>query len=108
MNPLALHLPERHGIAQWMLSAAAIVAAHGALVAALVSWHGHTQPDEKIIAAIEVSLVAAPSSSPQTEDQDVAVGPPMEQAAQTLPEPAKVQEQKPIEQFKPSLPQQAR
>jgi periplasmic protein TonB len=53
--------------------------------------------EEKIIPAIIVSLVPAPSSSPQIDNQDVAVGPPMEEVEQTPPEPSKVDEQKPVE-----------
>ena len=95
MTALALHFPERQGIARWALSAVAIVAVHAAVIGALALWYTRTLPEENIIPAIVVSLVPVPSSSPQTED--LPVGPTMEQVEQTPPEPPKIEEQKPIE-----------
>jgi protein TonB len=104
MTALALHFPERWGIGRWAVAAVAIVLAHGALIAALVLWYTRTPPDDNIIPAIVVSLVPAPSSSPSVENQDVAVGPPMQEIEETPPEPPKVEEQKPVEQVIPPPP----
>jgi protein TonB len=97
MNPRALHFPERRGIGRWAFSGVAIVATHAALIAALVLWYARTPPEDNIIPAIAVSLVSAASSSPQIEDQNVAIGPPMEEVEQTPPVPPKIEEQNPIE-----------
>ena len=104
MTALALHVPERRGLARWTFSAVVIVAAHAMVIGTLALWYTRTPPEQNIIPAIAVSLVPAPSSSPQIEDQDIAVGPPMEQADQTPPEPPKVEEQKPIEHVEPPPP----
>ena len=75
MTALTLHVPERRGIARWMLSAVTILIAHATMIGALALWYTRTPPEENIIPAIAVSLVPVPSSSPETED--LAVGPPM-------------------------------
>jgi len=106
MTELSLHFPDRRGVARWMLSAAAIVAVHGAAIAALVFWNTRAPPETKIIAAITVSLVPTESSSPHIDEQDVAVGQPMQEAQETPPEPPKVEEQKPVEPDTPPPPVQ--
>jgi protein TonB len=105
---VALHFPERRGFARWTLSAAAIIAAHAIVVGALALWYTRAPPQEDIIPAIAVSLVPVPSSAPQVENQDVAVGPPMVQQEQTPPETPKVEEEKPVERIEtpPPPPQQ--
>ena len=104
MSPHALHFPERSGLGRWVISAAAIVLGHAALIAAIVLWYTRTPPDDNIIPAIAVSLAPAPSSAPAAENQDVAVGPPMQEVEETPPEPPKVEEQKPVEQVIPPPP----
>jgi protein TonB len=47
------------------------------------------------------------SSSPEVQDQDIAVGPTMQQAEETPPEPPKVEEQKSVEQVPPPPQPQA-
>jgi len=106
MTMLALHFPDRHGVARWMFSAVAIVAVHGAVIAALAFWNTRAPPEPKIIAAIAVSVVPAESSSPQIDEQDVAIGQPMQEAQETAPEPPKVEEPKPVEPDTPPPPVQ--
>jgi periplasmic protein TonB len=108
MNPLALHLPGRRGFARWTLAAVAIVAAHAVIIGGIVAWYTRTPPDQNLIPAIRISLEQAPGSSPEVQDQDIAVGPTMQQQDETPPAPPKVEEQKPIEQvIPPPPPQQA-
>jgi protein TonB len=106
MNPSTLHFPARPGLARWVLAALATAAAHAAIAAAIALWYARTPPEPHILPAIAVSLAPVMNSSPQVEDQDAAVGPTMQQAEQTPPEPPKVEEQKPIEQVTPPPPQQ--
>ena len=107
MTALALHLPERHGLARWIFAAAVIAAMHAAIAAALL-WRAHEPATPEIPPAIVVTLAPVQSSSPEVQDQDIAVGPTMQQAEAAPPEPPKVEE-KPVERVEqpPSPPQQA-
>lgn len=108
MNALALHLPERHGLARWAVAALAIVALHTAIVAAAVWWYARQPVAPTLIPAIAVTLAPVESSSPEIQDQDIAVGPTMQQAEAAPKEPPKVEE-KPMEEViqPPSPPQEA-
>jgi protein TonB len=107
MTAFALHLPERPGFARWIVAATVIVAAHAILVAALLS-RPRVPATPDIPPAIVVTLAPVQSSSPEVQDQDIAVGPTMQQAEAVPPEPPK-REDKPVEQppQPPSPPQQA-
>ncbi len=107
MTALALHLPERHGFARWLFAAAVIVAMHAAIAAALL-WRAREPATPEIPPAIVVTLAPVQSSSPEVQDQDIAVGPTMQQAEAAPKEPPKT-EDKPVEQpaQPPSPPQQA-
>ena len=107
MTALALHLPERHGLARWIFAAAVIAAMHAAIAAALL-WRAHEPATPEIPPAIVVTLAPVQSSSPEVQDQDIAVGPIMQQAEAAPKEPPKT-EDKPVEQpvQPPSPPQQA-
>jgi len=89
MNPLALHVPEQRGAARWVLAAAAILAAHGALIAALAHWYIRTPPEEKIIPAIIVSLAPAAPSTPVEDDKPLAAE--EKTRIDPTPEPPKVE-----------------
>jgi protein TonB len=89
MNPLALHLPQRHGVARWTLSAAAIVAAHGVLIGALAHWYIRTPPEEEIIPAIMVSIVPAAPVAPVEDDRPMATE--QSEHVDPTPEPPKVE-----------------
>jgi periplasmic protein TonB len=106
MTALALHLPERRGVGRWIFAATVIVALHLAIAVALL-WRTHVPPTPEIPPAIVVTLAPVQSSSPEVQDQDIAVGPTMQQAeaARELPKT----EDKPVEQTvqPPSPPQQA-
>jgi protein TonB len=108
MNAFALHLPERRGLSRWTLAGVTVVIAHAAIVAAVASWYARRPVEPTILPAIAVTLAPVESSSPEVQDQDIAVGPTMQQAEATPPEPPKVEE-KPVERVEqpPSPPQQA-
>jgi protein TonB len=108
MNAFALHLPERGGLSRWTLAGVTIVMAHAAIVAAVALWYARRPVEPTILPAIAVTLAPVESSSPEVQEQDIAVGPTMQQAEATPPEPPKVEE-KPVERVEqpPSPPQQA-
>ncbi len=96
MNTLALYLPEKHGTSRWMLAGAIILAAHVALVGAIGFWYTRQPVEPTILPAIAVTLAPVEASSPTIQDQDIAVGPTMQQAEATPTEERKVEE-KPLE-----------
>jgi periplasmic protein TonB len=108
MNALALHLPERRGLSRWTLAGVTILIAHAAIVAAVALWYARRPVEPNILPAIAVTLAPVEASSPQIQDQDIAVGPTMQQAEAAPIEPPKVEE-KPVERVEqpPSPPQQA-
>jgi protein TonB len=107
MNAFALYLPERHGVSRWMLAGVTIVAAHAALIGTIAIWYARQPVEPNILPAIAVTLAPVEASSPTIQDQDIAIGPTMQQAEATPTEERKV-EQKPLEQVvQPSPPQQA-
>jgi protein TonB len=106
MNAFALHLPERPGISRWLLAAAVIIAAHATIIASMLLWYKHEPPKQHILPAIAVSLAPIEASSPTKQDQDIAVGPQMQQALAQPKQPPKV-EDKPVEPVvQPPPPQQ--
>ena len=105
MTASALHLPERSGTSRWIVAGAVILALHAAIVASVVFWSVRQAPVPNILPAIAVSLAPVEASSPETQNQDIAVGPTMQQAEEQPKELPKV-EDKPIEQVVPPPPQQ--
>jgi protein TonB len=108
MNAHALHLPEDRGVARWIVAAAAILIAHAAIIAAVALWYAR-QPrvEPNILPAITVSLIPVQSSSPEVQNEDVAVGPTMQQADEAPKEPPKVEEKPAEAVVQPTPPQQA-
>ena len=96
MTAFALHLPERRGVSRWILASVAIVAAHAAIVVSIALWYGRAPVEPHFLPAIAVSLAPVESSSPERQDQDVPIGPDMQQADAVQQEPPKAQE-KPVE-----------
>jgi periplasmic protein TonB len=96
MNAFALHLPEQRGFSRWMLAAMTIAAAHAAVVAAVAFWYARDPAEPNILPAIAVTLMPTEAASPTVQDQDIAVGPTMQQAEATPVEEHKVEE-KPLE-----------
>lgn len=96
MTALTLHLPERNGAPRWVGAGAAIVAAHAAIIASLVLWDQRAPVEPHFIPAISVSLAPVESASPETQDQDLPVGPNMQQA-EAAPEVPPKPEDKPVE-----------
>jgi len=106
MNAFALHLPERRGISRWTLAGVTIVLAHAAIVAAVALWYARRPVEPNILPAIAVTLAPVESSSPEIQDQDIAVGPTMQQAEAAPPEPPKVEEKQEEPVVQPPPPQQ--
>ncbi len=104
MNALALHLPERRGLTRWALAALAILALHAAIVAAVVWWYAHKPVQPDVVPAIAVTLAPVESSSPEVQDQDIAVGPTMQQAEAAPKELPKVEEKPMNEVVQPPSP----
>jgi protein TonB len=107
MSTHALHLPEKHGIPRWAFAGLTILLAHIAIVATIALWYARRPLEPAIMPAIAVTLEPVEASSPEIQDQDIAVGPPMQQAEQAPREPPK--EEKAVEKVEqpPSPPQQA-
>jgi protein TonB len=107
MNAFALHLPERPGFSRWTLAGVTILLVHAAIVAAVALWYARRPVEPNILPAIAVTLAPVESSSPEIQNQDIAVGPTMQQAEAAPKEPPK--EEKPVEQVvqPPAPPQQA-
>jgi protein TonB len=108
MNAFALHLPERRGLSRWTLAGVTILIAHAAIVVAVALWYARRPVEPNILPAIAVTLAPVDSSSPVIQNQDIAVGPAMQQAEASPKEPPKVEE-KPLEEVvqPPAPPQQA-
>jgi protein TonB len=108
MNAFALHLPERRGFSRWTLAGLTILVTHAAIVAAVALWYAHRPAAPNIMPAIAVTLAPVEASSPEIQDQDIAVGPTMQQAEEAPKELPKV-EQKPEEKVEqpPSPPREA-
>jgi protein TonB len=96
MNAFALHLPEGRGLSRWTLAGVAILMAHAAIVAAVALWYARGPVEPAIVPAIAVTLAPVEASSPEMQNQDIAVGPTMQQAEAAPKEPPK--EEKPVEQ----------
>jgi protein TonB len=105
MNAHALHLPEHRGVSRWMLAALAILLAHAAIVATIAFWYAHKPVEPNILPAISISLAPVDSSAPEVQNQDIAVGPTMQQAEAAPNEPPK--QEQPVEKVEtPPPPQQ--
>jgi periplasmic protein TonB len=105
MNAHALHLPEQRGLSRWMLAALAILLVHAAIVATIALWYVRKPPAPTILPAISVSLAPVDASAPEVQNQDIAVGPTMQQAEAAPNEPPK--QEQPVEKIEtPPPPQQ--
>jgi len=105
MNARALHLPDDRGLSRWMLAALTILLAHAAIVAAVALWYVRTPKAPNIIPAISVTLAPVEASSPEIQNQDIAVGPTMQQAEEAPKEPPK--QEQPVEKVEQPPPPQA-
>jgi len=103
MNAHALHLPDNRGVSRWTLAALAILLAHAAIVAAVAVGYSRRPVEPNIIPAISVTLPPVQASSPKIENQDIAVGPAIQQAEETQ---QPTQEQ-PVEKVEQAPPPQA-
>lgn len=105
MSAFELHLPERSGYPRWLLAAAVIVGVHVAIATSIVFWYARQPVTPVMLPAIAVTLAPVEASSPEIQQQDIAVGPTMQQAEAAPIEPPKV-EDKPDEKVEPPPPQQ--
>lgn len=104
MTAFSLHLPEGRGLSRWMVAGATILAAHTAMVASLALWYAREPAVEpNIIPAIAVTLAPVAASSPEIQNQDIAVGPAMQQADAAPPKEERKVEEQPVEQLPPQL-----
>ena len=87
MTALALHLPQRQGLPRWVLAALLVLLAHAAFVASVAFWYAHRPVEPNILPAIAVSLVPVEASSPEIQNQDIAVGPAMQEAEEARKQP---------------------
>jgi protein TonB len=101
MTAHALHLPERPGFSRWILAALAILAAHAAIIASVALWYAHKPVESNIVPAISVTLAPVDAASPEIQNQDIAVGPTMQQAEAAPPEPPKEEQVEKVEQPPP-------
>ncbi|MBK3665207.1 energy transducer TonB [Bradyrhizobium diazoefficiens] len=106
MNAHTLHLPEGRGVSRWSIAGLTVLFAHAVLIAGVVFWSTRRPPAEpNMIPAITVTLAPVEASSPEIQDQDIAIGPAMQQAEEVPQEPPK--QEKPVEQVEqPPPPQQ--
>jgi periplasmic protein TonB len=107
MTALTLHLPERNGLSRWVLAGTAIVAVHVAIIAYAALWYERAPVEPHLIPAIRVSLAPVESTSPETQDQDLPVGPNMQQAEAVPQEPPKPEEKVVDTKVEPPPQQQA-
>ncbi|WP_407165996.1 TonB family protein [Bradyrhizobium sp. ORS 111] len=105
MNARALHLPDNRGVSRWTLAALAILLAHAAIMAAIALWYSRRPVEPNIIPAISVTLAPVEASSPEIQNQDIAVGPTMQQADETPKEQPK--QEQPVEKVEQPPPPQA-
>jgi len=80
MTALALHLPQRQGLSRWAVAAVTVLVAHAALVAAIVLWYARKPVEPDTVPAIAVTLLPVEATSPEIQNQDIAVGPAMQEA----------------------------
>jgi periplasmic protein TonB len=106
MNAFTLHLPEGRGFSRWTLACVTILMAHAAIVAAVALWYARRPVEPNIPPAIAVTLAPVESSSPEMQNQDIAVGPTMRQAEAAPKEPPKVEEKPKDEVAQPPSPPQ--
>ena len=105
MTMLALHAADdAAGARRWLMSAAAVVAAHAALIGAGMAWYNQAPPPGTAMPAIMVDM--APShAAPSAKSPDIAPGPEMQQAEAAEPPPPPQQQVKQPEQVPPTPPQ---
>lgn len=106
MTAFALHLPERNGVWRWIAAGALIVSLHAAIIASVMLWYVRQPSAPTILPAISVSLAPMEASSPEAENQDIAVGPTMQQAEEAPKQPPKVERQQVEQPVEPPPPQQ--
>ncbi|NEW90982.1 energy transducer TonB [Rhodopseudomonas sp. BR0M22] len=100
MNNYVLHEATGRGRSQWLLSAAAIVAAHFGLIAAAVAWYQQAPAPGVEMPAILVDM-APVSAAPALQPQDLAPGPQMQEAP-----PSQQEAKQPPPAPAPEAPQQ--
>jgi protein TonB len=103
MSAFALHLPEHRGLWRWLFAALVIIALYAAVAAAVLFWPARTPNAPEIVPAIAVTLAPTQSAAPEVQEQDLPVGPAMQQADAVPPAPVEV-EQQTVEEMAPPPP----
>src|SRR4029077_17583040 len=85
----------------------AILIAHAAIIAAVALWYARQSVETTILPAIAVTLATIQSSSPEVQQEELPVGPAMQQADEPPKEPPKVEEKPTVDVMQPTPPQQA-
>ncbi|MCP3475628.1 energy transducer TonB [Bradyrhizobium sp. CCGUVB1N3] len=80
MTAYTLYLPDDRGFSRWILAALLILLAHLAIVTSIALWYARRPAEPNIVPAIAVTVAPVDASSPERQDQDIAVGPTMKQA----------------------------
>ena len=105
MHAHALHLPDHCGLSRWMVAALTspfcACRYRGRGCAAVLP----ESVEPNIIPAISVTLAPVEASSPEVQNQDIAVGPTMQQAEETPKEQPK--HEQPVEKVEQPPPPQA-
>lgn len=104
MNAYALYEARDHAaLRRWGVAAAAILAAHAAVIAIGINWQRAMPAPGVNLPAIMVDM-APETTAPQAVPDDIVPGPPQQQADASPPEAAKQQQVE--EQIAPTPPQQ--
>ena len=104
MNAFALHnLSDRSALARWAGSAAVIVSVHFGLIAAGMALYAESEPAGVAMPAIMIDM-APVASAPETQPDDVAPGPEMQQAEAPAETPEPVKQAAIEEQIAPTPP----
>lgn len=104
MTAYTLHLPDDRGFSRWILAALLILLAHLAIVTSIALWYARRPAESNIVPAIAVTVAPVDASSPERQDQDIAVGPTMQQAEEAPRQLPKERQAEKTEQ--PPPPQQ--
>jgi len=100
MTTLALHQPTGGDVRRYGAAAIAILLLHAVVIAALITWLDRPAPHSDVTPTILIDLSPPASAAPEVPtQQDIAPGPPIEEAEPPPPEPPKPES---IEQLPPA------
>ncbi len=103
MNAFALHHPGDRAALRWTASALAIIAVHAGLIAGGIALYQNHEPPGAAETTIMIDMSPV-SAAPETQTQDVAPGPQMQQAEEQSAPPPEPQAQQHAEEQIPPTP----